>query len=82
MLLEFMDKLPSQFPNSDIKFGTFNLEQGARIIQARLAPIKAPDMRLFNNAKGINYFGRMNLRAVVDWIKKKTEVATRELMLE
>lgn len=79
MLLEFMEKLPSQMDanKNPVKFGTFDLDQGAGIIMARLAPIKAPDLRLFTNAKGINYFGRMTLRAVADWVKKKTEVATR-----
>lgn len=33
--------------NQEVMVGMYNLEQGARIIEARLQPIKTPDFRYF-----------------------------------
>lgn len=68
-----------------------DLEGSARIIEARLQPVKSPDFRLFmyayyplipfRNAKGTNYFGKITNKAISDWLKKKTAGASIALKL-
>ena len=68
-----------------------DLEGSARIIEARLQPLKSPDFRLFvydyyplisfRNSKGTNYFGKITNKAILDWLKKKTAGASVPLKL-
>ena len=44
----------------------------APIIEARYMPINPPDMRLFIQAKGTNFFGKLTVDSIADWIRKKT----------
>ena len=44
MLRELMEKIAE---NQEVMVGMYNLEQGARVIEARLQPIKTPDFRYF-----------------------------------
>lgn len=77
MLHEFMKHLAVQLDNLTEQgksnmplLGMFNLEQGTRLVEARLSPVSPPEFRLFINAIPTNYFGKVTLKKISDWIQK------------
>lgn len=51
----------------------------APIIDARYSPVAAPEVRLFNEAKDIRFFGTLDVDSLNDWVMKKVALPDNRL---
>jgi len=84
MLAEFMRELVRQMKDQTAQgqanmplVGMYNLEQGTRLIEARLSPIHPPELRIFQNAQSTTYFGKVHIKKVMEWIVKKVGLVSK-----